>query len=287
MSDVRALVLCCDGFYQTHILQQAARHLHLVGFVLYKGMEARQGLLRRMWRYADPRALVRQLQARFLLKGYEPRLQAMQREVFHEGGQPPTLPDSVPHLVTQDINSVEVADFIRRMKPDIVLVNGTQLLRAPILELIAQIPLGIINLHTGLSPYSRGGNCNLFMLLEGHPELVGVTVHHIDAGIDSGDIILSAQVPILEGDTFEMIDARSFHLGAQLLVRAAQQLAAGRAARVKQWEAGKLFLKRTGYVYEPYHRLAANRLLDRGLAREYLANKASRDAGVRTIGAAP
>jgi methionyl-tRNA formyltransferase len=142
-----------------------------------------------------------------------------------------------------------------------------------------------VNLHTGLSPYSRGANCNLYMILEGHPELVGVTVHHIDPGIDSGDIIRSAQVPLEPGDNFETIDVRSFHVGIELLLAAARELVAGRAARVPQWEKGKLFLQRTGYRYEPWQRLEANRRLEGGLLAEYLADREARDAAVRLVGA--
>lgn len=186
-------------------------------------------------------------------------------------------------LVTSAINEGRTADFLRQVAPDIVLVNGTQLLRAPVLELIPAIRHGIINLHTGLSPYSRGANCNLYMLMEGHPELVGVTVHHIDPGIDSGDIILSAHVPMQPDDNVETIEVRSFQVGIELLIEAARRLEAGTAPRVPQWEKGKLFLRRTGYVYEPWQRLMANRRIARGLVRDYLADQARRDGAVRVV----
>jgi hypothetical protein len=60
---------------------------------------------------------------------------------------------------------------------------------------------------------------------------------------------------------------------------------AGRAARVPQWEKGKLFLQRTGYRYEPWQRLEANRRLEGGLLAEYLADREARDAAVRLVGA--
>lgn len=123
------------------------------------------------------------------------------------------------------------------------------------------------------------------MILEGHPELVGVTIHHIDQGIDSGDIIRSAQVPLEPDDNFETIDVRSFHLGITLLLEAARDLVEGRAQRVRQWEQGKLFLQRTGYHYESWQRLAASRLLEAGLLRDYLADRLSRDTAVRLVGA--
>jgi folate-dependent phosphoribosylglycinamide formyltransferase PurN len=241
------------------------------------------GSVARLSRYRNPTALWRQLQARTLLPRFERRAAHLHRELFWHAGRPPDIPDVAPVRCTPDVNSEEAVNFIRGLAPDIVLVNGTQLLRTPVLALMPELALGVVNLHTGLSPYSRGGNCNLFMLLEGRPELVGVTVHHIDAGIDSGDIISSAQVPMEAEDTFEMIEARSFHLGVDLLLTAARQMQRGQAARVKQWDEGKLFLRRTGYQYEPYYRLAANRLLQRGLVKDYLAHKEARDRGIRLV----
>src|SRR6185369_2573584 len=124
----------------------------------------------------------------------------------------------------------------------VVAVNGTRLIRQPLLRQAASLRLGLINLHTGLSPYSRGGNCNLFMLLEDHPELVGITIHYIDEGIDSGDIIITARPDMDHDDTIETIDVKTFELGNRAMVSALQQLHAGCAERVKQWTPGKEFL---------------------------------------------
>jgi len=225
--------------------------------------------------------------ARWQLPAEERRGLQLRRELFTGDGAIPPLPAGVAVLETTAINSEESAAFVRDCAADLVLVNGTQLLREPILSLLAEIHHGIINLHTGLSPYSRGANCNLYMILESQPELVGVTIHHINAGIDSGDIIRSAQVPMEPADNFETIDVRSFHLGIELLLEAARDLIAGRAQRVAQWESGKLFLQRTGYHYEPWQRLQASRLLAAGLLEQYLSHKPQRDARVRLVGAPP
>jgi hypothetical protein len=122
------------------------------------------------------------------------------------------------------------------------------------------------------------------MLLEGHPELVGITIHHIDRGIDSGDIIITARAPIEADDTYEAVEAKNYRLGIDSVLVALRQLAEGRAARVKQWEEGKLFLRRTGYVYEPSLRVKANRLIEQGLLRDYLQHREERDRDVRLVG---
>jgi methionyl-tRNA formyltransferase len=284
MRPMRVIVMCCDGLFQRHLLARAAEEFSLVGIVMQTDSAYSVPAWRRLKRYGNPKNLLRHLAARVLLPSYERRAQPLIQRLFYHEGWPRSLPADVPCIATPEVNGSQVSRFIREHAPDIILVNGTNLLREGILSLLPEIKLGIINLHTGLSPYSRGGNCNLFMLLEGHPELVGVTVHHIDKGIDSGDIILSSQLQMEPGDTLEMIDARGFQLGIEMLLRAARQLQDGCALRVGQWDEGKVFLRRTGYVYEPYHRLRANRAIDRGLVRDYLADRDARDAGVRLVG---
>ena len=284
-SPTRVVVLCCDGLYQRWLVQRASQVFDLVGVVLqHPPASARQGRLTRLKRYRDPRALLRQIQARRALPPYERQGRALQDRLFRPQGIEPAIPPSVPLLHTDAINGPDTVAFLKRLAPDLVLVNGTQLLREPVLALRPLLGHGIVNLHTGLSPYSRGANCNLYMILEGHPELVGVTVHHIDPGIDSGDIIRTAQVPMEPGDNFETIDVRSFHLGIDLLLQGARELVEGRAARVPQWEKGKLFLQRTGYRYEPWQRLEASRRLEAGLLADYLAHRAERNASVRLVG---
>jgi folate-dependent phosphoribosylglycinamide formyltransferase PurN len=278
------VVLCCEGLYQRHLIRRASEEFNLVGAVIQHAPAAAGSRWSRLKRYRNPRTLRRQLEARLFLPRYERRGEALRRELFQGDGAAAAFPADLPVLETTAINGPDTVAFLRRHTPDLVLVNGTQLLRQPVLALIPAIRHGIVNLHTGLSPYSRGANCNLYMLLEGHPEMVGVTVHHIDAGIDSGDIIRSAQVPFEADDNFETVDVRSFHLGVELLLQAAHQLVEGRAQRVPQWERGKLFLRRTGYDYEPWQRLAANRLCDKGLIRDYLAHRPERDGAIRVVG---
>jgi folate-dependent phosphoribosylglycinamide formyltransferase PurN len=284
---VRAVVLCCDGLYQRTLVQRAQSHFHLVGVVVQHPPQASAA---RRWdrlrRYRDPRAVLRQAWSRLALRPYQRRGRELEDRLFRPEGCEPALPMDVPVHHTSAINGAETVEYLRDLAPELILVNGTQLLREPILSLRPQIRHGILNLHTGLSPYSRGANCNLYMVLEGHPELVGVTVHHIDAGIDSGDIILSAQVPPEPDDDFETLDLRTFHVGIERLIEAAHLLAQGRAQRVPQWEKGKLFLRRTGYDYELWQRLAASRRMEAGLVRDYLADRAHRDAAVRVVGPA-
>lgn len=66
----------------------------------------------------------------------------------------------------------------------------------------------IVNLHTSYLPFDRGSSPNLFNILEGSPR--GVSIHYMDAGLDSGDVIAQKLVALEEGATlrssYEQLD---------------------------------------------------------------------------------
>jgi len=277
---MRVVVATGESLPQRALIARLAEEADLAGIVIFAPRQPKGPLLRRLRPYVNPLRALRYARTRRRIARYDERAKALRERLF----TPAEIPSGVPLLRVADINSAEAVAFVEGLHAEVMCVNGTNLLREPMLALIPQFRYGIVNLHTGLSPYSRGGNCNLFMLLEGHPELVGVTIHHIDRGIDSGDIIITARAPLDPDDTYESIEAKNYRLGIDLMVVALRQLAEGRAARVKQWEKGKLFLRRTGYVYEPSLRVEANQAIERGLVRRYLDEREERDRGVRLIG---
>ena len=94
------------------------------------------------------------------------------------------------------VNSTSVLDLIERLRPELVIVSGTDLLKKPIIDAVAATGR-IVNLHTGISPYVKGGpNCTNWCLALGEPELIGNTVMWIDVGIDSGNIIATERTPL-------------------------------------------------------------------------------------------
>jgi methionyl-tRNA formyltransferase len=281
---LRVVAMVCDGPYQRYLVQRLADEFDLVGVVVYAPVNSRGSLISRLSKYRNPFRLARHLRARKLMRDYAAQARPFVESLFFVQGRAPQLPDGVPTVRVANINAPEAVAFVGRASPDIVCINGTNLLREPMLSLAPRARHGFVNLHTGLAPYSRGGNCDLFMLLEGRPELVGITVHYIDKGIDSGDIIITARPDLAPDDTCETIEAKSFRLGIDMMLLAVRQIAERRAERVRQWEEGKLFLKRTGYVYEPHHRVRVNRMLADGLIADYLAHRAARDRGIRLVG---
>jgi Formyl transferase len=74
---------------------------------------------------------------------------------------------------------------------DRIVTYGCSWLRPPLVDRL--IAKEAINLHAGVAPEYRGTACNFWALYDGHPDLVGYTVHRLDAGLDNGGILRAAR----------------------------------------------------------------------------------------------
>lgn len=70
-------------------------------------------------------------------------------------------------------------------------------------ETLGMFPRGCINLHPSLLPYNRGQYPNVWSIVEGTPS--GVTLHYMDEGVDTGDIVAQREVPVSPTDTGESL----------------------------------------------------------------------------------
>ena len=88
-------------------------------------------------------------------------------------------------------------------------------------------PLGNINLHASLLPKYRGAAPIQWAIAKGEP-VTGVTTMRIDAGLDTGDILLQAEEAIQPEDTALTLGPRLAHTGAELILRTLAGLAQGK-----------------------------------------------------------
>jgi methionyl-tRNA formyltransferase len=102
---------------------------------------------------------------------------------------------------------------------------------------LAAFPRGIINLHFSLLPAYRGAAPVQRALLDG-VEVTGVTTFQIDAGMDTGPMLLAAQVAVDPREDAGALTARLAEVGARLTVETLDALAAGQLQPRPQPEAG-------------------------------------------------
>jgi len=129
-------------------------------------------------------------------------------------------PPIEPKLDIFDINSQVVVDEINKLKPELVVVSGTSLLHINIIKEIQKYGK-ILNLHTGISPYVKGGpNCTNWCLYNREFAYIGNTILWLDAGIDSGNIALSEQVVLNGSESFFELHLKVIEHGHNLYLRA-------------------------------------------------------------------
>lgn len=156
---------------------------------------------------------------------------AMQRRFAEQAGGWP----EAPVLRVQNINDPRTVAWLTSLRPDVVLVSGTNLVGPAILAWGASCR-GMINLHTGLSPYVKGGpDCTNWCLAEGVFHLIGNTVLWLDAGIDSGPILATELTPLTGRESLPDLHWAVMTHAHDLCVRSIQALGEGRpVARIPQ-----------------------------------------------------
>lgn len=97
-----------------------------------------------------------------------------------------------PIEICRDQNSPASMAHLRRWSPDLIVFAGGDILRA---ELLAIPRLGVLNVHLGQLPQVRGMSAPAWSLLKGVPP--GISIHYIDAGIDTGPILKKYEYPSL------------------------------------------------------------------------------------------
>jgi methionyl-tRNA formyltransferase len=104
-------------------------------------------------------------------------------------------------------------------------------------QVLAALPRGIINLHFSLLPAYRGAAPVQRALLDG-AEVTGVTTFVIDAGMDTGPMLLTAEVPVDPGEDAGALTARLAEVGARLTVETLDALESGQVQPRPQPETG-------------------------------------------------
>ena len=99
----------------------------------------------------------------------------------------------------------------------------------------------ILNLHTGLSPYYRGGNTNCWPIIKNEYGAFGATIHKMSQGIDNGDIFSTKRILVEKKDSYSKINCRSIIRGSKLMVDAINKYSRNEINFLKQWCFGKLF----------------------------------------------
>lgn len=118
-------------------------------------------------------------------------------------------------------------------QPDVICVACFSL-RIP--RAVLAIPrLGSLNVHPSLLPRNRG-LVPLFWTFRERSGQTGVTIHMLDEGMDSGDIVAQQAIPVPPGISYSALESHCATIGGKLLARSVWDLYRGKAVRIAQDE---------------------------------------------------
>lgn len=273
MSSLSLMILCgrsprhlyvanrlCEGGRAVAIVQESGSEIS--GRTLLKKLRP-ASLWRKGWRWLRDR--------RRYAGGHEAR--------FFFGDDPPKLDRKDLVFEVSHINDRRVVELAERLRPDIIAVFGTSLIKGPLLGMGR---LGIVNLHGGLSPEYRGADCTFWALYNGEPEKVGCTIHYIDNGIDTGKLIAHVSPAVMPDDSELTLFWRAVKESAEVYVEFFDRLERGESFGRTQPGKGRLYqVKDRGLRHErELERRLAGGMLGRVDARERVTWFARRSEGI-------
>jgi hypothetical protein len=162
---------------------------------------------------------------RVLIRLARPRVRAL----FARSALDDRWPDGCPLVRVASVNAAECVAALNRMSPKAVLVIGTRIISR---QVLAAVSVPFINYHAGITPKYRGIHGGYWAKAQGDLENFGVTVHLVDAGVDTGAVLYQARLSPEPGDNYATFPYLQLAAGLSLLEQAAQDALDGKLAPV-------------------------------------------------------
>lgn len=139
----------------------------------------------------------------------------------------------IPVYQPAKLRDGEALSVLKELAPDLIAVAAYGKILPP--DILALPKYGCVNVHSSLLPRYRGAAPINWAILNGE-ERTGVTIMYMAEGLDTGDILTQGETAIGIDENAQQLTARLAELGAELLVKTVEDVAAGTASPVPQDE---------------------------------------------------
>ncbi len=252
---MRVVVIIGSHPRHLHIAKELAKSNQLVGIIMQK----REPML------VEEEVNLPKDIAKLNKHHFELRL--MMEEKYFGLNLDKNLINNYPYLLIEkeELNSLQVENFIKTIKADVLISYGPNLIKDNILSLC---PDHCFNIHGGLSPWYKGAATMFWPFYFLEPNYVGTTIHHISSKIDAGNIIHQV-VPELEyGNCMHEVACKAIEKTGKELSMLVSVMEHSELLGLQQKKTGKLFLERDWrpdhlrLIYELYNDKIVDLYLD-------------------------
>lgn len=147
------------------------------------------------------------------------RARHRRRSILEHHGLDPVVRESVTRHRVHTVNSNECRQRLVALSPRAVLVVSSRMIRK---ETLAAIDGPFINYHAGLNPMYRGQYGGYWAVATGNRSQVGVTVHLIDLGVDTGATLYAKTLTLMPDDSIATIHYRQVATAIPLILQTLQ-----------------------------------------------------------------
>lgn len=145
--------------------------------------------------------------------------------IWKANGLDPSSPKGLVIHRVENHNDPESRALLAKLSPAVVAVYGTRILKP---STLAAVDAPFINYHAGINPKYRGQHPGYWALAEGDEKNAGVTIHLVDAGVDTGSVLYQTRVSFAPEDTIASYQHLQAAHALPLFARAIEDALAGR-----------------------------------------------------------
>jgi len=135
--------------------------------------------------------------------------------------------EAIPESIVKNVSSVNsecCKNLLIDINPSIIIVNGTRIISKKVLSCVDST---FINTHVGITPKYRGVYGGYWAVANNDLNNFGTTVHLVDPGIDTGDILYQGRISIKRNDNFSTYPLLQIGIGTNLIKKALRDALAG------------------------------------------------------------
>ena len=247
----KIIMIASDYYYPKMVYQSLISEFNIEKVIIDRG-ESTSKLLRRRVKRLGIVHVIGQLLFRVIAVSY---INKTSKKRFQEILDQNNISEAEfkPEITTEisSINSKEGRELLKNLNPDIVVIVTSRILSKTTLECTNA---NFINIHAGITPFYRGLHGAYWALINKDMEHCGVTVHLVDAGIDTGSILYQANIidSITAKDNFMTYTYLQLAQALPLLKKSIRDISSGNlnaSANTKEQIKNKLYYHPTLWFY--------------------------------------
>lgn len=210
----KKVIIIATPSLTTNLLYEGLSRQTEVSAVFIAPQESKVAIIKRRFKKLGFVKTAGQILFMLLVLPFIPRRKKRIAEILEESNlKGKSIPSDKIHPI-DSIHNPALIEQINKEDPALIVINGTRIFKKAFLE---QINCPIINLHVGITPKYRGVHGGYWAIHNHDKGLFGVTLHYVDRGIDTGQLIAQKVILISEEDNFKTYPILQYSVGVLLL----------------------------------------------------------------------